>query len=108
MSAARYVSWRKSSYSNSSGNCIEVAAGWRKSSYSDANGGCVEVASGDWRKSSFSGSSGNCVEVAGVIPAVAVRDTKQDGRGPVLEFGADLWRGFLAEVKSGRFDPQAD
>jgi hypothetical protein len=60
-----------------------------------------------WRKSSYSGSSGNCVEIAGAGRFVAVRDTKQEGRGPVLEFNADAWREFLAEARNGRLDPRA-
>jgi hypothetical protein len=82
MSNARYTRWRKSSNSNDSANCVEVAAGWRKSSYSDANGECVEVADTDRR--------------------IAVRDTKQHGRGPVLEFPTHAWRDFLAQAKSGK------
>jgi hypothetical protein len=74
-------------------------SGWRKSSHSGANGSCVEVTT-DWRKSSHSDANGSCVEVAGTDRLVAVRDTKQDGRGPVLEFAADAWRDFLAGVKS--------
>ena len=38
-------------------------AQWRKSSYSNNGGECVEIA--DWRKASYSGNGGNCVE-AGV------------------------------------------
>ncbi|MEU6751624.1 DUF397 domain-containing protein [Spirillospora sp. NPDC046719] len=56
------IHWRKSSYSTSSGNCIELARlSWRKSTRSGANGGdCVELA-----------------DAAGaVVDAVEVRDSK--------------------------------
>ncbi|WP_329569173.1 DUF397 domain-containing protein [Kitasatospora sp. NBC_01266] len=55
-----------------------------------------------WRKSSFSGSEGgNCIEVAdGVAGAVPVRDSK-DPSGPALIFGAEAWRLFVADVRSG-------
>lgn len=97
----RFTGWRKSSRSGANGGCVEIAAGWRTSSYSAANGNCVEV-TGEWRKSSFSDASGNCVEVAAAEPVVGVRDTKQHGAGPVLEFTCAAWREFLTEVKGGR------
>lgn len=78
-------------------------ASWRKSSYSSGTGNCVEVALPRWRTSSHSDGTGNCVEVAGADCLVAVRDTKQGGRGPMLEFTEVAWRRFLAETKS---DPQ--
>ena len=84
MSDTVYIGWRKSSFSSSSGNCVEVTIGWRKSS--------------------FSASSGNCVEVVGLTGLVAVRDTKQDARGPILEFAPGAWREFLADIRSGRLD----
>jgi hypothetical protein len=68
--------------------------GWRKSSRSAANGGCVEVTAG-WR-----GSTENRVEVSAVVPVVGVRDTKQHGLGPVLEFPTAAWRVLIAELKS--------
>ena len=75
---------------------------WRKSSYSGSSGGgCVEV--GVWRKASYSTSSGgNCVEVARASEAVvAVRDSK-DPDGPRLAFTADDWRAFLRDVRDER------
>jgi len=59
---------------------------------------------GGWRKSSYSNSTGGCVEVAAAWRTVGVRDTKQRGAGPVLEFSAAAWRAFLGQVKAGRFD----
>ena len=85
MNQVTYTSWRKSSYSNSSGNCVEVAfAGWRKSSYSN--------------------NSGNCVEVAAADGAVGVRDSKQHGRGAVLEFTRPQWDAFIRAAKAGEFN----
>ena len=40
-----------------------------------------------WRKSTYSSSNGgNCVEVGQATRIIAVQDTKQHGRGPVLRF----------------------
>lgn len=55
-----------------------------------------------WRKASYSNDSGNCVEVASAAAHVGVRDSAEQGRGPVLVFSDSAWRGFLAGVKSGR------
>jgi hypothetical protein len=53
-----------------------------------------------WRKSTFSGNGGpDCVEVADREGHVLVRDTKQDGHGPVLQVSAAAWRRFVAERK---------
>lgn len=69
---------------------------WRKSSYSASNGDCVEVG---WRKSSYSASNGGCVEVGWPEPAgVAVRDSKQQSAGPTLAFDTSAWRRFLTQV----------
>jgi hypothetical protein len=72
---------------------------WRKSSYSTNNGGeCVEV--GVWRKSSYSSSNGgSCVETATLGAAVAVRDTKDHGAGPVLRFTPRAWATFTTTLK---------
>jgi hypothetical protein len=57
----------------------------------------------EWRKSTFSTTNG-CVEVAVVGDRIAVRDSKQQGRGPVLEFTAAEWDAFLGGVRGGEFD----
>ncbi|MBO0770893.1 MAG: DUF397 domain-containing protein [Actinobacteria bacterium] len=54
-----------------------------------------------WRKSTYSNSSANCVEVATGQGMVGVRDSKQEGRGPVLEFAGARWREFLRAVRAG-------
>jgi Domain of unknown function (DUF397) len=60
-----------------------------------------------WRKSSYSGDGNSCVELAvtrpsarpGTGPVVGVRDTKRNGRGPILEFSAGAWREFLNRIR---------
>jgi hypothetical protein len=100
----RNLTWRKSSFSNSNSNCVEVAFAWRKSSFSNGQANCVEVALG-WRKSSFSNSNGQCVEVVGSGPDIAVRDSKNPD-GAVLVFAAPEWRAFTAGAAAGEFDPR--
>lgn len=56
-----------------------------------------------WHKSSYSSSNGQCVEVAAVGADIAVRDSKNPD-GPVLVFGAEEWRAFVAGAVAGRFD----
>jgi hypothetical protein len=58
-----------------------------------------------WHKSSRSnGGAATCVEVAYGPGVVGVRDTKQEGRGPVLGFASGEFADFTALVKSGRYD----
>ena len=57
----------------------------------------------EWRKSTLSTTNG-CVEVAFVGDRVALRDSKQQGGGPVLEFTAVEWDAFLGGVRGGEFD----
>ncbi len=79
--------------------------GWRKSTYSNSGESCVEVATATtWHKSTHSNSSESCVEVAAADLTVGVRDSKQHGHGPVLEFNPNAWKAFLAAVKDGQFD----
>jgi hypothetical protein len=67
---------------------------WRKSSFSDSNTNCVEVA---WRKSTFSGANTNCVEVFPTPDRVGVRDSKNPGAA-VLVFPAAQWAGSVTRV----------
>jgi hypothetical protein len=65
----------------------------------------IDTAGMRWRKSSFSnGTGGECVEVADLHDGRLVRDTKDQGRGPVLRFAESDWRAFVAGVKSGDFN----
>jgi hypothetical protein len=79
-----------------------VNPGWRKSSYS--NGGesnCVEVGATPWRKSTYSnGNGGQCVEAAHLPGAILVRDTKDNGTGPVLRVTPADWRRFTSDVRA--------
>jgi hypothetical protein len=60
----------------------------------------MDVTRATWRKSTYSGNSGgNCVEVADHGRRVSVRDTKQDGTGPVLQFSPAAWHRFANQVK---------
>lgn len=67
---------------------------WRKSSFSGNSGNCVEVA--DFRKSSHSEQS--CVEV-GSTTEVLVRDTKLGEDSPVLRVAPEAWKSFLASIR---------
>jgi len=54
----------------------------------------------NWRKSSYStGQGGNCVEIASVPGHVAVRDTKNEGAGPVLRISPAAWSKFTRGIK---------
>jgi hypothetical protein len=49
-----------------------------------------------WRKSS---NGGDCVEVGSGRGVISVRDTKQDGTGPVLSVSTSAWRQFAERLK---------
>ena len=58
-----------------------------------------------WRVSSRCAGNGACIEVAALTPdIIGVRDGKQAGTGPVLEFSREDWRAFIASLRSGNFD----
>jgi hypothetical protein len=86
---------------------------WRKSSYSNNGGACIEVAV--WRKSSHSNYQGSCVEV-GAVPGGATASRSDDGlmfvlrdskdpAGPVLAFSPAEWAAFTDSVRDGDFGP---
>lgn len=54
-----------------------------------------------WRKSSFSATD-NCLEVAPVTGGVALRDSKNPTRGPLL-FTDTEWRAFVRGARAGEF-----
>lgn len=65
----------------------------------------VQVSQASWRKSSFSSMNGSCVEIGRLRPdRIGVRDTKDNGTGPVLFFTDSEWRAFIAGAKAGQFD----
>jgi hypothetical protein len=77
-------------------------ATWRKSSYSGSSGGdCVECAplgGAAWRKSSYSANpGGDCVEVAPLTPHIAVRDSKNPEVG-TLTLSPEAYVAFVSHV----------
>lgn len=61
-----------------------------------------------WKSTRSGGSGGACVEFTdgplrthGVI---GVRDTKDQGNGPIIAVSGPAWAAFAAAVKGGQFD----
>jgi len=74
---------------------------WRKSSYSQGNGNCVQVG---WAKSSFS-NSGACVETRRDGDGdILIRDTKLGDASPVLRFTPAEFAAWVKGCAAGEFD----
>ena len=64
-----------------------------------------QVNSASWRKSSFSSMNGSCIEISRLLSdRIGIRDTKDNGTGPVLFFTDSEWNAFIAGAKEGQFD----
>jgi uncharacterized protein DUF397 len=60
----------------------------------------MEGESVNWRKSTYSGNGGSsCVEIGNTDACVVVRDTTQNGAGPVLGFTPAAWAAFTDTIK---------
>jgi hypothetical protein len=59
-----------------------------------------------WRKSKRSGGDNSCVEVAVASDGsvIGIRDSKQQGRGPVLRLPAHHWAALQAAICAGNYD----
>jgi hypothetical protein len=62
---------------------------------------------GAWFKSSFSNGQANCVEARfRGDGGIDIRDTKDNGVGPILSYTPAEWDAFLGGVRNGEFDRQ--
>ncbi|MFB4311724.1 DUF397 domain-containing protein [Actinomadura sp. GTD37] len=53
-----------------------------------------------WQKSSHSAPNGDCVEVSrSPQGTIGVRDTKQDGTGPILDFSPQEWATLIKTLR---------
>jgi hypothetical protein len=57
----------------------------------------------DWIKASASDSNGSCIEMRRNGGVVEVRDTKQQGHGPVLSFTPAEFAAWLQGARRGEF-----
>jgi hypothetical protein len=55
--------------------------------------------SANWRKATYSNGEGSCVEAGNIPGAVLIRDTKNNGTGPVLRVAPAEWDRFTASIK---------
>ncbi|MDM4723281.1 DUF397 domain-containing protein [Micromonospora sp. WMMA1363] len=63
-----------------------------------------ELVGARWFKSSRSNNGQGCVEVAlNLAGAVYMRDTKDNGEGPILHFTDAGWDAFVGAVKKNNF-----
>lgn len=60
----------------------------------------------EWHKSNASNGAQNCVEVKETADGdFLVRDTKDHGTGPVLNFTRGEWAAFLEGIRFNEFEP---
>lgn len=78
-----------------------AGATWRKSSRSAQTGDCIELT---WRKSSRSADTGDCVELTHTEAVFGVRDSK-NADGAVLALSAAHGLAFLGAVRTDRLTP---
>jgi hypothetical protein len=64
----------------------------------------TEVNGLQWRKARRSVGNGACVEVVLVKEQILIRDS-QDLNGPIIRYPISSWRGFLGDIRKGRFNP---
>jgi uncharacterized protein YcsI (UPF0317 family) len=65
----------------------------------------AQVSGAVWGKSTFSNMNGSCVEIGRLRPnCIGVRDTKDNGAGPVLIFTDSEFSAFISGAKDGQFD----
>ena len=83
---------------------MRVAFG--KRTYYRSHGVTVaDLAQVSWQKSAYSNLNGSCVEIGRILSdRIGIRDTKDDGAGPVLVFTGPEWDAFIAGARSGEFD----
>ncbi|TDC69604.1 DUF397 domain-containing protein [Actinomadura sp. GC306] len=89
--------WRRSSYSTSGENCVEVPALAPELERQ-------EFGQVPWTKSTRSQqTTDQCVELASVRGYAAVRDSK-DPEGPLLIITGQAWQRLSRQIKTGAFD----
>lgn len=78
---------------------------WRKSSYSGTNSDCVELARlpRGWRESSYSSTNSDCVELADVDDIILVRNSNHPDAGTLTLTHAEM-EALVKGVKSGDLD----
>jgi hypothetical protein len=91
------LAWRRSSYSTSGENCVEVATLPAGIVVHDPN------RSASMKSTRSQQTTGQCVELADVGGYAAMRDSK-DPEGPKLVLEGPAWRRLRQQIKAGAFD----